>query len=54
MDTSEPDLGEALSAAAGRAERMLETCLPPAGQFQGNFEPIRSIRRLGNCMQTER
>ena len=30
MDTSEPGFAEALSAAAGRAERMLERGTPPS------------------------
>ena len=35
MDTSEPGFAEALSAAAGRAERMLERCLPPEAGDRG-------------------
>ena len=43
MDTREPGFGEALSAAAGRAERMLESCLPAAGE-RGEAELAAAMR----------
>ena len=44
MDTSEPGFGEALSAAASRTERMLETCLPPAQGDRGEAELAAAMR----------
>jgi farnesyl diphosphate synthase len=44
MDTSEPGFAEALSAAAERAERMLERCLPPAESGRGEAELAAAMR----------
>jgi len=44
MKSSESGFGEALSAAAGRAERMLETCLPPAEGGRGEAELAAAMR----------
>ena len=44
MDTSEPGFAEALSAAAGRAERMLERCLPRAEGGRGEAELAAAMR----------
>ena len=44
MDTSEPGFAEALSAAAGRAERMLERCLPPEAGDRGEAELAAAMR----------
>ena len=44
MDTSEPAFAEALSAAASRAERMLETCLPPAEGGRGESDLAAAMR----------
>ena len=44
MDTSEPGFAEALSAAAGRAERMLERCLPTEAGDRGEAELAAAMR----------
>ena len=44
MDTSEASFGEALSTAAIRVERMLETCLPPAEGGRGEAELAAAMR----------
>ena len=44
MDTSDPGFGEALSAAAGRTERMLETCLPKPEGDRGEAELAAAMR----------
>ncbi len=44
MDTSEPGFVEALAAAANRAERMLEACLPPAQGESGEAELAAAMR----------
>ena len=48
MDTREAGFGEALSAAASRAERMLESCLPAprngAGGDRGEAELAAAMR----------
>ncbi len=44
MDTSEPGFVEALSAAASRAERMLESCLPPAEGERGEAKLAAAMR----------
>ena len=43
MNTREAGFGEALSAAASRAERMLESCLPAAGE-RGEAELAAAMR----------
>ncbi len=44
MNTGESGFGEALSAAAGRAERMLEACLPSAEGKGGEAELAAAMR----------
>ncbi|MHA1527491.1 MAG: polyprenyl synthetase family protein [Alphaproteobacteria bacterium] len=44
MNTSQPGFAEALSAAASRVERMLETCLPPAAGERGEAELAAAMR----------
>jgi len=44
MKPSDPGFAEALSAAAGRAERAIEHCLPPAGGDRGEAELAAAMR----------
>jgi farnesyl diphosphate synthase len=44
MDAFDPSFGEALATAAGRVERMLDLCLPPASGDPGEAELAAAMR----------